>query len=209
MIDHYVAFLSFRHCRVTDDELMTKKLIKFRLGGRGHTLTLLEFARRLGLYHSAEISDGGFEVYFQGGVLLLSYAIQIGIAEMWAWLIDIVALKGWEARAFRREHECLRVVITRMAKRMNLLTDEVLDRLSATTYCRALDATPLESPHARVISDLFDWMGCWRFVRIKLESHSSNTIAGVYMHPPMMEEAAARRIKGVVVGRDVISWGDW
>ncbi|GJZ76054.1 hypothetical protein Tco_0640519 [Tanacetum coccineum] len=40
---------------VTDDELMTKKLIKFRLGGRGHTLTLLEFARRLGLYHSAEI----------------------------------------------------------------------------------------------------------------------------------------------------------
>ncbi|GKE08828.1 hypothetical protein Tco_1412379, partial [Tanacetum coccineum] len=32
---------------VTDDELMTKKLIKFRLGGRGHTLTLLEFARHL------------------------------------------------------------------------------------------------------------------------------------------------------------------
>ncbi|GJV93094.1 hypothetical protein Tco_1540907 [Tanacetum coccineum] len=53
---------------VIDDELMTKKIIKFRLGGRGHTLTLLEFARRLSLYHSAEISDEGFEVYFQQGL---------------------------------------------------------------------------------------------------------------------------------------------
>ncbi|GKC70344.1 hypothetical protein Tco_1116227 [Tanacetum coccineum] len=53
---------------VTDDELMTKKLIKFRLGGRGHTLTLLEFARRLSLYHSDEINEEGFEVYFQRGL---------------------------------------------------------------------------------------------------------------------------------------------
>ncbi|GKE58821.1 hypothetical protein Tco_1498006 [Tanacetum coccineum] len=33
-----------------DDELQTKKIIKFRLGGHAHSLTLLEFARRLGLY---------------------------------------------------------------------------------------------------------------------------------------------------------------
>ncbi|GJT22561.1 hypothetical protein Tco_0892498 [Tanacetum coccineum] len=53
---------------VTDEELMTKKLIKFRLAGRGNLLTLLEFARRFGLYNSHEIRDGGFEVYFQGGL---------------------------------------------------------------------------------------------------------------------------------------------
>ncbi|GJZ45696.1 hypothetical protein Tco_0593292 [Tanacetum coccineum] len=53
---------------MTDDELRTKKVIKFRLGCRGHTLTLLEFARRLGLYHYDEINDEGFEVYFQGGL---------------------------------------------------------------------------------------------------------------------------------------------
>nr|GEW92309.1 hypothetical protein [Tanacetum cinerariifolium] len=35
---------------VMDDELMMKKLIKFRLGGREHTLNLLEFSRHLGLY---------------------------------------------------------------------------------------------------------------------------------------------------------------
>ncbi|GKF73557.1 hypothetical protein Tco_0219889 [Tanacetum coccineum] len=51
-----------------DDELRTKKVIKFRLCGSGHTLTLLEFARRLGLYHADEVNDEGFEVYFQGGL---------------------------------------------------------------------------------------------------------------------------------------------
>ncbi|GJW49653.1 hypothetical protein Tco_0091004 [Tanacetum coccineum] len=50
------------------DELRTKKIIKFKLGGSGCTLTLLEFARRLELYHANEINDEGFEVYFQGGL---------------------------------------------------------------------------------------------------------------------------------------------
>ncbi|GKD52276.1 hypothetical protein Tco_1281252 [Tanacetum coccineum] len=47
---------------MTDDELMPKKVIKLKLRGRGHTLNLLEFARRLSLYHSAEINEDGFEV---------------------------------------------------------------------------------------------------------------------------------------------------
>ncbi|GJY51396.1 retrotransposon ORF1, partial [Tanacetum coccineum] len=52
----------------TDDDLKTKKILKFRLGGRAHSLTLLEFARRLGLYHSEELDEEGFDVYFQGGL---------------------------------------------------------------------------------------------------------------------------------------------
>ncbi|GJU24212.1 hypothetical protein Tco_1162833, partial [Tanacetum coccineum] len=51
-----------------DDELKTKKIIKFRLGVRAHSLTLLEFARRLGLYHAEELDEEGFNVYFQGGL---------------------------------------------------------------------------------------------------------------------------------------------
>ncbi|GJT23542.1 hypothetical protein Tco_0893479, partial [Tanacetum coccineum] len=51
-----------------DDELQTKKIIKFRLGGRAHNLTLLEFARRLGLYHVDELEEDGFDVYFQRGL---------------------------------------------------------------------------------------------------------------------------------------------
>ncbi|GJV69382.1 hypothetical protein Tco_1484891 [Tanacetum coccineum] len=46
---------------VTVEELIMKKLIKFRLGGLGHLLTLLEFSRRLGLYNSQEIREEGFK----------------------------------------------------------------------------------------------------------------------------------------------------
>nr|GEW30239.1 hypothetical protein [Tanacetum cinerariifolium] len=51
-----------------DDELRTKKIIKFRLCGRAFSWTLVEFAKRLGLYHPQEIEEDGFDVYFQGGL---------------------------------------------------------------------------------------------------------------------------------------------
>ncbi|GJY88312.1 hypothetical protein Tco_0502940 [Tanacetum coccineum] len=51
-----------------NDELQTKKIVKFRLGGRAHSLTLFEFAHRLGLYHAEELDEDGFDVYFQGGL---------------------------------------------------------------------------------------------------------------------------------------------
>nr|GEY97611.1 hypothetical protein [Tanacetum cinerariifolium] len=51
-----------------DDELQTKKIIKFRLGGRAHSLTLLEFAQRLGLYQAVKLDEEGFNVYFERGL---------------------------------------------------------------------------------------------------------------------------------------------
>ncbi|GJX56222.1 hypothetical protein Tco_0286119 [Tanacetum coccineum] len=51
-----------------NDELQLKKIIKFRLGGRAHSLTLLELARRLGLYQAVELEEDGFNVYFEGGL---------------------------------------------------------------------------------------------------------------------------------------------
>ncbi|GKA65782.1 hypothetical protein Tco_0765489 [Tanacetum coccineum] len=51
-----------------DDELQSKKIICFRLRGRAHSLTLLEFARKLGLYHPDELEKEGFNTYFQGGL---------------------------------------------------------------------------------------------------------------------------------------------
>ncbi|GJS95372.1 hypothetical protein Tco_0802340, partial [Tanacetum coccineum] len=49
-----------------DDELQTKKIIKFRLGGHAHSLTLLESAQMLGLYQSVKLEEEGFNVYFKG-----------------------------------------------------------------------------------------------------------------------------------------------
>ncbi|GJY21750.1 hypothetical protein Tco_0394316 [Tanacetum coccineum] len=51
-----------------DDEFQSKKIIRFRLGGRAHSLTLLEFARILGLYEAIELEEDGFNVYFEGGL---------------------------------------------------------------------------------------------------------------------------------------------
>ncbi|GKD05472.1 hypothetical protein Tco_1180446 [Tanacetum coccineum] len=51
-----------------DDELQLKKIIKFRLGGRAHSLTLLEFAQRLRLYQEVNLEEEGFNVYFEGGL---------------------------------------------------------------------------------------------------------------------------------------------
>ncbi|GKA21470.1 reverse transcriptase domain-containing protein [Tanacetum coccineum] len=51
-----------------DNELQSKKIISFRLGGRAHSLTLLEFSRRLGLYHANKLEEEGFDTYFQGGL---------------------------------------------------------------------------------------------------------------------------------------------
>ncbi|GJT69356.1 hypothetical protein Tco_1028642, partial [Tanacetum coccineum] len=51
-----------------DDELQSNKIIRLRLGGRTHSLNLLEFARRLGLYQVVELEDDGFNVYFEGGL---------------------------------------------------------------------------------------------------------------------------------------------
>nr|GEV06697.1 integrase, catalytic region, zinc finger, CCHC-type, peptidase aspartic, catalytic [Tanacetum cinerariifolium] len=63
----FYAIYEFKE-KVTDEELTSKKLIKFRLGGRAHSLTILEFSRRLGLYTNDEIEDDGFETYFHGGL---------------------------------------------------------------------------------------------------------------------------------------------
>ncbi|GKA71533.1 hypothetical protein Tco_0777672 [Tanacetum coccineum] len=138
------------------DELITKKLIKFILCGRGHTLTLLEFARQLGLYHSDEINDEGFEVYFQGGLCsdenfnARDYWLSISSEENLHLSRSLVStIRSPVLRVLQKMITygvCQRTTgkfTTRIAKRMELLTDEVLNTLTALTYCRALDATTL------------------------------------------------------------------
>ncbi|GKC13631.1 hypothetical protein Tco_1010413, partial [Tanacetum coccineum] len=53
--------------------LQTKKIIKLILGGRAYSLTLLEFARRLGLYQAVELEEEGFNVYIEGGIWIQLY----------------------------------------------------------------------------------------------------------------------------------------
>ncbi|GJQ98832.1 hypothetical protein Tco_0521817 [Tanacetum coccineum] len=53
---------------VADDELMTKKAIKFRLCVKAYTMSFLDCAKRLGLYTGVEIQEYEFETYFIGGL---------------------------------------------------------------------------------------------------------------------------------------------
>nr|GEX53960.1 hypothetical protein [Tanacetum cinerariifolium] len=70
-----------------DDELQSKKIIKFKLGGCAHGLTLLEFAHRLGLYHADELEEDGFDVYFQGG---LRSDDNFNAQEYWSLILRVI-----------------------------------------------------------------------------------------------------------------------
>nr|GEX96088.1 hypothetical protein [Tanacetum cinerariifolium] len=102
------------------DELRTKKIIKFRLCGRVFSWTLLEFAKRLGLYNSEEIREEGFDMYF---------------------------LARWMKRKGASSHKesmiCYGQFITMISKRKNLLSEEVLNNLITLIYCSALDTNIL------------------------------------------------------------------
>ncbi|GJX22619.1 hypothetical protein Tco_0227064 [Tanacetum coccineum] len=135
-----------------DDELQTKKIIKFRLGGRAHSLTLLEFARRLGLYHADELKEDGFNVYFEGGydkvqkndLWLLSMfdaGHQNGYANV-AWLIARW-MKRKGAGTQKESQICCGQFISKIARKCRVLTEDVVRSLSALIYYRDLDTTTL------------------------------------------------------------------
>ncbi|GJY11087.1 hypothetical protein Tco_0379272 [Tanacetum coccineum] len=143
---------------VVDDELMTKKAIKFRLCGKTYAMSILDFAKRLGLYIGAEIQEHGFETYFIGGFkndddfIADQYWLNIRSDET-------LTLSRSSTKTIRKPVlKVLQKMITyglcqrttgydkfvkRIAKRLGLLSDEVLNGLSALTYCRTLDANIL------------------------------------------------------------------
>ncbi|GJU47192.1 hypothetical protein Tco_1204458 [Tanacetum coccineum] len=143
-----------------DDELKTKKIIKFRLGGRAHNLTLLEFARRLGLYHAEELDDEGFDVYFQEGLRsdehfnAQEYCLSISREEnlslsrntktgMRMLLVDCKMDEEKGAGTQRESMICCGQFITKIARKARVLSDEVLRSLSTPIYCMDLDTTTL------------------------------------------------------------------
>ncbi|GJT97028.1 hypothetical protein Tco_1092546 [Tanacetum coccineum] len=113
-----------------DDELQTKKIIKFRLGGRAHSLTLLEFARRLGLYQAVELEEEGFNVYFEGG---LRSDEHFNAQDYWTTGYDKV----------RKNDMWLLILFMLHTKMCRVLTEDVVRSLSAPIYCRDLDTITL------------------------------------------------------------------
>nr|GEX68115.1 putative reverse transcriptase domain-containing protein [Tanacetum cinerariifolium] len=98
-----------------DDEKRTKKIIKFRLYGCASSWTLLEFAKRLGLYHSQEIEEEGFDVYFQGGLCSDEH---FNAREYWLSISeDIITRYGHYEFQDEKEHkEHLRQILKLLKK---------------------------------------------------------------------------------------------
>ncbi|GJY30693.1 putative reverse transcriptase, RNA-dependent DNA polymerase [Tanacetum coccineum] len=126
-----------------NDELQTKKIIKFRLGRRAHCLTLLEFAQRLGLYQAVELDEEGFNVYFEGG---LRSDEHFNTHEYWyanvAWLIARW-MKRKRAGTQKESQICCGQFISKIAKKCKVLIEDVVRSLSASIYCRDLDTITL------------------------------------------------------------------
>nr|GEU31185.1 copia protein [Tanacetum cinerariifolium] len=111
----------------SDEEIFTfsKKIIRFRLGGRAHNLTLLEFARRLGLYQVTELEEEGFNVYL----------IKAWVIPKW--------MKKKGARIQKEGQIYCGQFISKLARKCRVLTEDVVRSLSAPIYCRDLDTTTL------------------------------------------------------------------
>ncbi|GKD84928.1 hypothetical protein Tco_1356082, partial [Tanacetum coccineum] len=128
-----------------NDELQSKKIIKFKLGGRAHNLTLLEFACRLGLYRADELEEDSFNVYFEEGLRsdehFNAQEHQNGYANV-AWLITRwMKTKG--ASTQKESQICYGQFISKIARKSRVLTDDVIRSLSTPIYCRDLDTTSL------------------------------------------------------------------
>ncbi|GJS36448.1 hypothetical protein Tco_0534830 [Tanacetum coccineum] len=159
-----------------DDELQTKKIIKFRLGGRAHSLTLLEFARsredNLGLSrsHTSTIRRPILRVIHK----MITYGLcqrktrydKVQKNDLWclsmfdarhqngyanvAWLISRwMKTKG--AGTKKESQICCGQFILKIARKCRVLTEDVVRSLSAPIYFRDLDTTTLR--------DLIDFDG--------------------------------------------------
>nr|GEW67808.1 hypothetical protein [Tanacetum cinerariifolium] len=155
----------------------------YEIGGKQEIFTSKAYRRLLGLYQADEVNDEGFEVYFQGGLrsnenfnardywlsisseeeLHLSRSLGLNIRRPILRVLQKMITYGVCQRTTGKGVESQRdsmifcgQFITRIAKRMGLLTDEVLNSLSALVYCRALDAITfreLIGPDERLIAE--------------------------------------------------------
>nr|GEY42752.1 hypothetical protein [Tanacetum cinerariifolium] len=131
-------------------------------------LTSSSYTLRLGLYHVDELDEEGFDVYFQGGLrsddyfnahdywlnisrdeslslsrshvsnLKLSFEGDSQDDHLWLVLEDN---KRKGAGTKKESQMCCRQIITKLARKARVLSDEVLRILSALIYCRDLDTT--------------------------------------------------------------------
>ncbi|GJT35127.1 hypothetical protein Tco_0925546 [Tanacetum coccineum] len=149
-----------------NDELRTKKIIKSRLCGRAFSWTLLEFAKSDEHFNAQEYwlsisREQKLSLSRSHTSIIRNLVLRNGYANV-AWLIARwMKRKGADSQ--KESMICCGQFITRIARRKNLLSNEVLDSLSAPIYFTALDTTTLreliDSEGRLILEDLYERMG--------------------------------------------------
>ncbi|GKD34219.1 hypothetical protein Tco_1249728 [Tanacetum coccineum] len=137
---------------VMDEELISKKLIKFRLGGRGHSLSLLEFARRLGLY--VLVRTTGYDKIQRNKLWLMSM-FEDRHRERYpnvAWLISRWMKK--KGVGSEREYDLLSLLVTILKE---LISPN--GRLIAKDPTFGIPRVAMPRPSHLTLQDLSDRMG--------------------------------------------------
>nr|GFA11121.1 hypothetical protein [Tanacetum cinerariifolium] len=125
------------------DELQSKKIIRFRLGGRAYNLTLLGFARRIGLYQVTELDE---EPNFVGNPQN---------DHFWFVLED-----NWIGAGTHKESQiCCGQFISKLARKCRVLTKDVIIH---SRVCLELVFLDLREHPCRI--NMIGWVG-WRFAR--------------------------------------------
>ncbi|GJW05664.1 hypothetical protein Tco_1568087 [Tanacetum coccineum] len=103
------------------------------------SLTLLEFAQRLGLYQAVELEEDGFNVYFEGG---LHNDDNFNAQDYWLSISQEENISLSRSHTSTIRNPILRF-ISKLARKCRVLTEDVVRSLSAPIYCRYLDTTTL------------------------------------------------------------------
>ncbi|GJR25298.1 hypothetical protein Tco_1101530 [Tanacetum coccineum] len=122
-----------------DDELRTKKVIKFRLCGRAFSWTLLEFAASR--EENLSLSRSHAFTIRKLVLRVLHKMITYGLCQRTTGYDKMQKNDLWLLSMFEARHQN---GYTNIAKRKNLLSEEVLNSLSASIYYKALDTTTLK-----------------------------------------------------------------
>ncbi|GKE45932.1 hypothetical protein Tco_1473216 [Tanacetum coccineum] len=152
-----------------DNELQSKKIISFRLGGRTHSLTLLEFARRLGLYHADELEEEGFDTYFKGGLrndenfnareywerISLDRDLHLSRSSITSVRFPILRMKRKGAGSQKDSKICCGQFILKIARKNRVLTEEIIRSLSTP----GVSAQRAPRVQRASMQDLYERMG--------------------------------------------------
>nr|GEV97134.1 hypothetical protein [Tanacetum cinerariifolium] len=118
-----------------NDELQTKKIIRFRLGGRAHNFTVCsKFVSKNDSYDKIQKNDiwllSMFDARHRHGYVNVAWVIA-------RWM------KKKGAGTQRESQICCVQFISKLARKYNVLTEDMVRSLSALIYCRDLDTTTL------------------------------------------------------------------